>query len=342
VHAVAARIRARLAELIAADRHVAAGISTAAAGVGTASLTDDDSGAKSDPTVQAVDNRTIKEAPPTSEADRRGNEVDAFEAIFGRAPVSTSDWNTAAALDPHSYDSKNAGFPPNIVVGRIKPVPGQGVIRTNLFIPGDKAWNLTGPNVGDARGFNPIVGPEQSRVSVYTDYDNGIVVARQNPSVRVNSDGSNSVAAGTPSVGVSQNPDGSVHIRYQAVDPFSPGGESVGKVSPWSVNGDLAIKPTLSGPVAGGRVSDFPAIEIYNDRAGVTNDLAKIMPQNTTQYGPLAGLPLTQSIGQPNLLQEFPGMASPTPMGRVPPVVVPYPFVQLGPVSAPVEVPTGR
>ena len=53
-------------------------------------------------------------------------------------------------------------------------------------------------------------------------------------------------------------------------------------------------------------ISDFPAVEIYGDNGGRIVDLGHIMPQNTSQYGPLAGLPLSQNIGQRDLLNEFP------------------------------------
>ncbi|MGH3542844.1 MAG: hypothetical protein ACRDTO_10810, partial [Mycobacterium sp.] len=105
-------------------------------------------------------------AKPDPEANRRQNQIDAFTRVCGRTPSSAADWDTAATLDPHSYDRKNGGVPPNIVVGRIKPVPGQGVIRTNLFIPGRTVWDpqLDMPpvhnNLGDNRGFSPTAGPE--------------------------------------------------------------------------------------------------------------------------------------------------------------------------------------
>src|SRR5258708_19885941 len=94
----------------------------------------------------------------------------------------------AAILDPISYNQKNAGVPANVVVGRIKPVPGQGVVRTNLFIPQKEVWypdvpgGVSGHNFGDSRAFNPNAGPEDARVAVYVDYHNGAIVTRQNPS----------------------------------------------------------------------------------------------------------------------------------------------------------------
>ncbi|MCX2712622.1 hypothetical protein [Mycolicibacterium sp. J2] len=290
---------------------------------------------------------------------RRENQIQAFREVFGRAPVSQSDWTTAAALDPHSYEPKNQGVPPNIVVGRIRPVRGQGVVRTNLFIPGEKAWTPIGDNLGDNRGFDSSAGPEESRVTIYTDYDNGIVVARQNPSVMQTPDGAQ-VQTGHPDVRVSQNPNGSVLIQYRAADPFSPGGEEVAKSTPWNVNGEYVIKPTPDGPIVGGTVSDFPAVEVYNDNRGRVTDLGQVMPQNTSVFGPLAGLPFSQTLG-PGLMGEFPDTVVPGPStgpapvafpGATPhmppvmqipvPTVIPYPSVALGPVESPPSVPIGK
>ena len=50
------------------------------------------------------------EAEP--EANRTYNQMKAFEKVFGHAPLSSADWATAAALDPHSYNAKNGGVPP--------------------------------------------------------------------------------------------------------------------------------------------------------------------------------------------------------------------------------------
>lgn len=289
--------------------------------------------------------------------DQRNNQVAAFHEVFGRDPVSAADWETAAALDPHSYQPKNRGVPPRIVVGQITPVPGQGVVRTNLFIPGDTAWTPFGDNLGDGRLFDPSAGPEDSRVTVYVDYDNGIVLTRQNPSVMANAE----VKTGAPDVRVSQNPHGAVLVEYRAADPFSPGGEGLAKSTPWNVNGRLVIKPTDGGPIVGGQVSDFPAVEIYSDRNGTTTAMGTIMPKNIGPEGPLVGLPFSQQIG-PGLMGEFPDDVYLSPPGvpfhplpgspgqQLPippasptlPIVIPYPSVELGPVADQVKVPVGR
>ena len=244
-----------------------------------------------------------------SEANRRQNQIDAFRQVMEHDPVTANDWKVAAALDPHSYDAKNGGVPPNIVVSRIEPMPGQGLVRTNLFIPGEEAWypdldgGISGHNLGDNRGFSPIAGPEDSRVTMFVDYDNGVIVTRQNPSVDT---GGGGVKVGSPSVSAAQRPDGSVYVRYEAVDPLSPGGETLGKLSHWSVNGNIAIEPTAEGPRVGGSITSFPAVEIYRDAPnGVTTVLSQVMPLNVGQEGPLVGLPLHQSIGDGHLLDSF-------------------------------------
>lgn len=298
---------------------------------------------------------------PEPEQNRRQNQVDAFRDATGHDPVSQNDWRTAAMLDPHNYSDKNGDVQSNVVVGQINPVEGQGAVQTNLFIPGEEAWypdltgGMSGHNLGDNRGFNPNAGPEDSRVVLYVDYDNGLVIARQNPSVDTSS---GEVKVGTPQINVSQNPNGSVKIDYKAADPFPPGGEEAAMAGLWHVNGDLVIKPTADGPIAGGIVSDFPAIEIYNHGAEGTHEIAKIMPLNVGQGGPLAGLPLSQNIGTP-LMGEFPDTVILPPPGvpsvpipaesgelsvaRPPvPVVIAYPSVGLGPVEDNVNVPVGK
>lgn len=245
-----------------------------------------------------------------AEEERKGNQAKSFRDIFGRDPASDNDWRTASILDPHSYSPKNKGTPPHIVAARIKPVPGQGVVRTNLFIPSEDVWNprMDIPpydnNLGDNRGFSPTAGPEDARVTIYTDFDNGIVVARQNPSVNADT---GEVVAGTPSVSAVQQTNGSVMIQYNAADPFSFGGEGLAKGSGISVNGTLAIAPSESGPRVGGDdVTTFPALEIYGDRAGTTTALLQEWPTFfDNAAGPLAGLPFDKDVGDLNIVESF-------------------------------------
>jgi uncharacterized protein YukE len=274
-----------------------------------------------------------------SEDERRQNQIEAFKEVYGREPVTQNDWTMAEILDPRSYNEKNAGVPANVVVGRIKPVPGQGVVRTNLFIPQEEVWypdvpgGVSGHNFGDNRGFDPNAGPEDTRVAVYVDYENGVIVTRQNPSVDT---ATGEARTGTPTVAAAQRPDGSVYLRYDTADPFSPGGDSLGKLSPWSVNGNIVIQPSADGPVVGGNVTSFPAIEVYRDAPnGITTALSQVMPENIGQEGPLVGLPLHQEIGQASLLEMFNDVKI-IPRGTM---IVGPELTELGPADSPPSIP---
>jgi len=159
-----------------------------------------------------------------------------------------------------------------IAVARIGPVPGQGVVRTNLFIPGHDVWDPAidpgspiHSNLGDSRGFSPTAGPEDSRVSMYVDDDNGLIIARQNPAVDATT---GQVRVGTPSIAATQQPNGSVFVKYAAADPFSPGGDGIAKTAGVSVNGTLVMQPTAAGVAVGGNITSFPAAEIYQGVPG--------------------------------------------------------------------------
>lgn len=293
-----------------------------------------------------------------AETDRKTNQVKAFREVFGRDPVDKSDWLTASILDPHSYNPKNQGEPPNIAVARIEPVPGQGVVRANLFIPSKNVWNprpAVPPydnNLGDDRGFSPAAGPEDARVAIYTDFDNGIVVARQNPSV--NSD-NGEVATGVPSVSAVQQSNGSVLIHYNAADPFSFGGQELAKASGISVNGTLGIAPSEGGPCVGGDdVTTFPALEVYSDRRGVTSTLLQEWPTVTADAsGPMTGLIFDKDVGDLSVVESFNSVV-PELIQRVPtlpnepaavPITPPVPIVPPGnftPFGPPTEAPTVR
>lgn len=272
---------------------------------------------------------------PRQKAETRlQNQIDAFGRVFGRPPSSAADWDTAAALDPHSYDPKNAGVPPNIVLGRITPVPGQGVVRMNLFIPSASVkdpkvgWPFD-DNAGDNRGFDPAASPENSRVSLETDYENGVVIARQNPSVNLST---GQVKTGTPSVKVAQRRDGSVYIGYAAADPFSPGGEALAKEA-MCVKGNIVVQPGADTPRMGGVATSFPALEVYNDRppgSGLPgpSTVARMWPADVGQWGPAKGLWWGHDIGDPGMLDNFQGLSAVIP-------IVPLTTTELGPVSNP-------
>ncbi|CAN5613139.1 hypothetical protein BH10ACT9_BH10ACT9_38840 [soil metagenome] len=302
--------------------------------------------------------RTSNRSSPSGDACRKNNQADAFRQVFGRQPVTESDWLTAAALDPHSYDPKNNGVEANIVVGRIQSVPGQGVVRTNLFIPSKNVWApATGwppydNNLGDNRGFSPTAGPEDSRVTIYTDFDNGIVVARQNPSINADT---GEVRTGAPSISAVQQANGSVLIQYNAADPFSPGGQDLAKAGGISVNGRLGISPSDNGiRVAGDDITTFPALEVYSDRGGTTTPLLQSWPSfRDDAAGPLTGLPFDKDLGDPSVITSFNSLvpqlsgldlqpeSAPEPMAPVPPlsIVPPGNFTPFGPAT---DAPTVR
>ncbi len=249
---------------------------------------------------QAVDFVTgarAPEAPPHQEPDaltRRQNEIDAFKQVFGREPESSNDWKTAAALDPHSYDEKYAGVPPEIVAGRIEPVPGQGMVKSGLFIPRDVVFNVPRDDLGDHRGFDPNFAPEDTRVSIYVDYENGLVIARQNPSVDV----AGNVRVLAPDIKVQQAPGGAVRVQYEAANGFAPpGAELSGHV----VRGDIVITPGASGAAASvdGVIGDYPSLEVYQELpTGETRTLAQDAADSGNVYGPLTELPFSHDIGR--------------------------------------------
>ncbi|SBS75325.1 conserved hypothetical protein [uncultured Mycobacterium sp.] len=299
------------------------------------------------------------ETPLAADPVQRRNQIAAFRAEFGREPVSDSDWSTAAALDPHSYNPKNNGVEANIVIARIRPVPGQGAVRTNLFIPSKDVWApaLEFPifnghplpydnNLGDNRGFDPSVVPEESRVAIYTDFENGIIVARQNPSANADT---GQVRAGTPDISAVQQTSGAVLLRYNAADPFSPGGEKPAKAIPFSVNGTLGISPGIDGPRVGGTVTSFPALEVYSDRNGTTTPLLRSWPSFTADAsGPLIGLLPHKDVGDPGIVGSFNSVLprfeppQPGPVHGLQPVTVTPPisivppgnFTPFGPATA--------
>ncbi|MGU3292499.1 hypothetical protein [Williamsia sp. M5A3_1d] len=238
-------------------------------------------------------------------ADRRANQVAAYRKTYGKDPTTTNDWRMAAVLDPHSYDPKSKGVNANIVTVPIKPVPGQGVVRTNQFIKqrdvvDPSMDNAAGRNKGDNRDFQQDFDPENSRVAAYIDYERGLVVFRQNPSVVQQADGSSGhVEAGEPHVSVQQADDGAVRMRFDAADPIGAGGPS--RSAGWSVNGDMTFTPTAQGAQIGGTRTDFPWFEAYQSFPdGREATLSLDNPQGFgtgSSYGPLINLQGHHDIG---------------------------------------------
>lgn len=254
------------------------------------------------PGVQAVDH-TFKRSP-TSDDERRLNQIDAFREVFGHDPVSASEWTTAAALDAHTYDPKFQGVESEVRVARIDPVPGQGVVRASQWIP--QPWvksGLTSRDAGNGRGPDARFDPEDTKVTTYIDYDNGIVVMRQNPSIELSKDGSpKRVAVGVPQGSVAQAPDGSVRIKYDAGNPLVPGftTDAHGPLrdNRVSVNGDLVFTPGHGGVYVDGTRTNYPSLEIYQDLPNGSTHTVLIDPARSgSSLGPALNLPAHHEIG---------------------------------------------
>ncbi|WP_431240916.1 hypothetical protein ACQ86B_28750 (plasmid) [Mycolicibacterium aichiense] len=282
--------------------------------------------------------------PPPREDDRTRNQRDAFRKLFGRDPVSKSDWTTAASLDPHSYDPKFKGVPPEVKVVRIRPVPGQGVVRSGQFISDRDVTGFPPPSrdLGNNRGPNANFDPEDTKVTTTIDYDNGIVVLRQNPSVVQNADGSTGdVRVGSPTGSVTQTADGAVRIKYDSGNPFAPGvsrdpgGIMAGHTE--TVNGDLVFTPGAGGVQVGGTRTDYPWMEVYQDMPNGSSHTVLIDPAAAGgALGPSTNLPFHHDVG--NGGKAF----APFDTGGWNPrydVRVPLPATDFGPVTAPPSVP---
>lgn len=273
--------------------------------------------------------------------------AEAFEKVFGRLPTSPSDWSTAEALNPNSYDPKYQGVGPQIKVVKINPVPGQGVVRASQYI--EQRDVISGPGTrdfGNNRTASPSFDPEDTKVTTYIDYENGIVVMRQNPSVELNTEGGpGQVKIGTPEGKIWQTPDGAVRIQYDAANPFAPG---IAKDPPWpagdhawTVNGDLVFTPQQGGVRVDGTRTDYPSFEVYQDLPSGSTRTVLIDPAASgAGWGPIANLPYHHDVGA--------GGSAFTPFdtgGWNPKydVKVPLPSTPFGPASNPpsVPIPTG-
>jgi hypothetical protein len=238
--------------------------------------------------VNLLDGTDTPGAPSTVPLDPNSTQAqsqkEAFRKVYGRDPLTANDWRMAAALDPHSYSPKYGGVPPQIVAGRFTPQPGKGIVRSNMFIPADQVQNLPKDltdirdgrllpmNYGDGRGPSATADPEASRVSVFVDYDHGVVVVRQNPTVNV--DGQRGgAAADVPNVHVVQAPDGRLTIDYNANDAYE---NPIGTAAGVTVNGRVTLSPQADGSVnLGGSTTIYPSMETYQYR----NDSAPVQLQ---------------------------------------------------------------
>jgi hypothetical protein len=251
-----------------------------------------------------------KSTPGDNEIDRHGNEIAAFRNVYHRDPVSENDWRMADALDPHTYDPKYHGTKANVVVAAFNPAPGAGVYRQNMYIPSTEVQNFDGNpgdwvhgrvaphDIGDNRGPSPGVPAEDSRVSVYADMDNGIVVARQNPSM--STDGKDA-GAGVPRVSAVQGVDGTLQIHYGAADPFAPApGKPIAQVA-----GTMTITPQPGGNIAaGGMVTSYPSIEAYQYKPDGTTTQLFSREATMSQDGPMTNLPLGERTSVGNVVNN--------------------------------------
>lgn len=299
--------------------------------------------------IQGIDAH-LSETPEQQKHDeqRLHNQVEAFKQAFGREPSSDGDWETAAALDPQTYDPKFKGAKSQIEVVRIRPVPGQGVVRVSQWIEQrDVTSSLTGNrDLGNNRGPDQHFDPEDTKVTTYIDYENGLVVLRQNPSVEETPTGApGTVKVGTPKGSVTQLANGSVRIKYDAGNPFAPSVTADPK-GPFAghtvtVNGDLVFTPGPEGVQVNGTRTDYPSLEAYQDLPGGSTRTLLIDPaQSGSSVGPMFNLPFHHDVGPLggtafapfdsggwNLHYDVPSVRQPTEFGPVtrPPSVVPLP-----------------
>lgn len=245
-------------------------------------------------------------APPTpGEDERRHNQQEAFRKVFGHDPVSKSDWTTAASLDPHTYDPKFGGKNSVVEVVRIRPVPGQGVVRSSQWIPQRDVYSYPpgSRDLGNDRGPNANFDPEDTKVTTTIDYDNGIVVMRQNPSVMENDDGSpGEVRCGTPTGTVTQLEDGSVRVKYDSGNPFAPdiSRDPNGPLQNHlvTVNGDLVFTPGAGGVTIDGTRTDYPSMEVYQDMPDGSSHTVLIDDATSgSSTGPMLNLPFHHDVG---------------------------------------------
>jgi hypothetical protein len=256
------------------------------------------------PSIQAFEG-DIPEAPAPSDEERRHNQIEAFKQVFGREPTSAADWETAAALDPQTYDPKFNGAKSQVRVVKIRPVPGQGVVRVSQWIEQRDVTSFPPwkRDLGNNRGPNPNFDPEDTKVTTYVDYENGIVVLRQNPSVEENSAGGpGQVKVGIPKGSVAQLPDGSVRIKYDAGNPFAPNvtGNPNGPFAGHTVtvNGDLVFTPGQGGVQVNGTRTDYPSLEVYQDLPNGGTRTVLIDPaQSGRSWGPAFNLPGHHDVG---------------------------------------------
>lgn len=267
-----------------------------------------------------------------ADPDRIRTSAAAFQQMFGRPPASPADWATAEVLNPKSYDPKYQGVGPEIKVVRINPVTGQGVIRAAEYIERKDVFNLPSWDLGDGRKNDINFDPEHARVTTYVDYENGVVVMRQNPSVTNPYMGDSDVKVAEPQADVWQAGDGSVRVQYRCKNPFA----APDAVDPWdhSVNGDLVFSPGSNGASVNGIRTNYPWLEVYQDSPnGASHTLALENARTGDALGPATNLPSHHNVGSGS--DAFrPFMEYPWSGGDLPPARD-FPATAAGPVSNP-------
>lgn len=228
--------------------------------------------------------------PKDSGNDARARQAALYRNIHGSDPRTDLDWKMAQALDPRSSDPAATDAQANVVVTRIRPVPGAGVVHGDAFISDP---TVLGPPKGlppavnyqgDNRGFHPNAPPGKSRESFYIDYERGIVVARQNPS---HSEDGTQAAAGDPEIGIEQDKHGRVRLRNEGIDGLAP--RDLGKSVGGTVRNDLIIDPHGGGDSTAsvnGRIGQYPSWEFsHSTPDGETHTLLQ-RPENNYSVAP--------------------------------------------------------
>ena len=259
--------------------------------------------------LRAMPGIVRKDAGPTDgpgDTDLRRNAL--FHSVYGRDPVTANDKLMAQALDMQGDDSGNTDPNTRVVVVRIKPVPGAGLVYGSAFISEKEVLDPRLGSLydhGDGRGFDPNADPSQSRASFYVDYEHGIVVLRQNAS---HSD-AGVAAVGDPSVGVEQDPAGRVRLHMEAADPLAL---QLARDNHVTVRADLVVDPHGGSGRAdvNGEVTRFPSWEVYQ-RQDIAPGPAILAQRHENDEpfgtGPAVGLPQpTVPVGQhPQTLDDW-------------------------------------
>jgi len=224
---------------------------------------------------------------------RRAGQSAAYEAMFGRVPSTPTEWSVAAVLDTTSHQDKNGTTDAILRVGRVTPQPGRGLVRIGLYIPTEDVFNVPNYDLGDDRGPDSGFDPEQTRVTLYVDYETGTVIARQNPSV----DSEGNVRVDAPTVHVSETTTGAIRIRYDAENPFAPPDPT----GSHTVNGEFVLTPPATDDGdwgLDGEIGDYPSFEAYHDDPiGRTTVIAQDDADMANDFGPLFQLPQHHDVG---------------------------------------------